>query len=248
MLSVVAGRNGGGAYGDGTVVLLLLCFFFLCFCFFSVSSSISHGAGAVANDGKDGDSLLLAALLPTAKREAGEWLGWWSTFLLLLCVFFFCALFSSVSVFQCFLFSPLLSAFLSVTALLSFSKILPLFLFSLPLLFISRKRRCPLLCPIVVQGGNGLPYLCRVRWSAVFARHGVPLFYCHVGRVWLCGCWQGMVVCKWKGEKVSGKNIFKNLFLPCLCMRREEEAASCKFFFFKKMKSNKIWECPKNEL
>jgi hypothetical protein len=24
-----------------------------------------------------------------------------------------------------------------------------------------------LLCPIVVQGENGLPYLCRVRWSAV---------------------------------------------------------------------------------
>jgi len=32
----------------------------------------------------------------------------------------------------------------------------------------------PLLCPIVVQGGNGLPYLCRVRWLAVFAGHGVP--------------------------------------------------------------------------
>jgi len=27
----------------------------------------------------------------------------------------------------------------------------------------------------------------------VFAGHGVPLFYCHVGRVWLCGYgfWQG---------------------------------------------------------
>jgi len=36
------------------------------------------------------------------------------------------------------------------------------------LLFISRKRgRPPLLCPIMVQGGSGLPYLCRVRWSAV---------------------------------------------------------------------------------
>jgi len=45
----------------------------------------------------------------------------------------------------------------------------PVFLFfspslvSLPL-FISRKRgSSPLLCPIVVQGGTGLPYLCRVR-------------------------------------------------------------------------------------
>jgi len=186
VLSVVAGRNGGGAYGDGTVVLLLLCFFFLCFCFFSVSSSISHGAGAVANDGKDGDSLLLAALLPTAKREAGEWLGWWSTFLLLLCVFFFCALFSSVSVFQCFLFSPLLSAFLSVTALLSFSKILPLFLFSLPLLFISRKRRCP---PTLSHRGAG------------GKRAALPLQGKVVGRVCTAWCpslllsrWQGMVV------------------------------------------------------
>jgi len=88
---------------------------------------------------------------------------------------------------------------LSVTTLLSFSKILPplvflsfsknrppsCFLFSqnfsphlilLPLLFISRKRRCPpLLCPIVVQGGNGLPYLCG----------------CLQGKV--SGCLQGMV-------------------------------------------------------
>jgi hypothetical protein len=53
----------------------------------------------------------------------------------------------------------------------------------------------------------------------------------------------GRVLCKWKGEKVSGKNIFKNLLLPCLCMRREEEAAQCRskrhravFFFLKKRK------------
>jgi len=78
----------------------------------------------------------------------------------------------------------------------------------------------------------------------VFAGHGVPLFYCHVGRVWLCGYgfWQGFM--KWKGEKVSGKNIFKNLFLPCLCMRREEEAAPCRskrhhaVFFLKNRKKN----------
>jgi len=56
----------------------------------------------------------------------------------------------------------------------------------------------------------------------------------------------GRVLCKWKGEKVSGKNIFKNLLLPCLCMRREEEAARCRskrhragFFFLKKRKEEK---------
>ena len=73
----------------------------------------------------------------------------------------------------CFLFS---SKILPPGSFLSFSKKhRPSLSYSSLLLFISRKRRCPpLLCPIVVQGGNGLPYLCRVRWPAVFAGHGVP--------------------------------------------------------------------------
>jgi hypothetical protein len=54
----------------------------------------------------------------------------------------------------------------------SFSTFPPLSLFSsLLLLFISRRRgSSPLLYPIVVQGGAGLPYLCRVRWPPV-CRH-----------------------------------------------------------------------------
>ena len=56
---------------------------------------------------------------------------------------------------------------------LSQKSILPLFV-SLPL-FISRKRgSSPLLCPIVVQGGAGLPYLCRVRWPPV-CKHGASV-------------------------------------------------------------------------
>ena len=48
----------------------------------------------------------------------------------------------------------------------------------------------PLLCPIVVQGGPGLPYLCRVRWPAIYMA-GCPF----LGRVWLCGYefWQGFM-------------------------------------------------------
>ena len=55
----------------------------------------------------------------------------------------------------------------------------------------------------------------------------------------------GRVLCKWEGEKVSGKKIFKNTLLPCLCICRGEEAAQCRskqhravFFFFKKRKKN----------
>jgi hypothetical protein len=38
---------------------------------------------------------------------------------------------------------------------------------SLPSIYKQEKKEPPLLCPIVVQGGNGLPYLCKVRWPAV---------------------------------------------------------------------------------
>jgi hypothetical protein len=57
----------------------------------------------------------------------------------------------------------------------------------------------------------------------------------------------GRVLCKWEGEKVSGKKIFKNPLLPCLCICRGEEAAPCRskkhravclFFFLKKRKMN----------
>jgi len=77
----------------------------------------------------------------------------------------------SLSLFFFFFFGPppLFSAVFS-----SSKNFCPPTLFvSLPL-FISRKRgSSPLLCPIVVQGGAGLPYLCRVRWPA-FAGHGAP--------------------------------------------------------------------------
>jgi hypothetical protein len=43
----------------------------------------------------------------------------------------------------------------------------PLSSFSFPSIYKQEKREAPLLCPIMVQGGSGLPYLCRVRWSAV---------------------------------------------------------------------------------
>jgi len=73
----------------------------------------------------------------------------------------------------CFLFSSkilpprFVPLFLKKTSSLSF-------LFFPPSLYKQEEKVSPLLCPIVVQGGNGLPYLCRVRWPAVFAGHGVP--------------------------------------------------------------------------
>jgi hypothetical protein len=49
----------------------------------------------------------------------------------------------------------------------------------------------------------------------------------------------GRVLCKWKGEKVSGKNILKNLLLPCLLHAQGRRSctvpfktAPCRFFFF----------------
>jgi len=64
-------------------------------------------------------------------------------------------------------FSLLSSCFPLCHCLLSFSKNFapPLRLSSS--IYKQEKKEPPLLCPIVVQGGNGLPYLCRVRWPAV---------------------------------------------------------------------------------
>jgi hypothetical protein len=149
-------------------------------------------------------------------------------------VFFFCALFSSVSVFQCFLFSPLLSAFLSVTALLSFSKILPLFLFSLPLLFISRKRRCP---PTLSHRGAG------------GKRAALPLQGKVVGRVCTAWCpslllsrWQGMVV--WvlagygcvqvEGRESEREKHFQKSFSSLPLHAQGRRSCIVQVFFFKK--------------
>jgi len=64
----------------------------------------------------------------------------------------------------------------------------------------------------------------------------------------------GRVLCKWEGEKVSGKKIFKNTLLPCLCICRGEEAAQCRskqhravcfFFFFVEEKENEFGSDPK---
>ena len=160
--------------------------------------------------------------------------------------FFFCALFSSVSVFQCFLFSPLLSAFLSVTALLSFSKILPLFLFSLPLLFISRKRRCP---PTLSHRGAG------------GKRAALPLQGKVVGRVCTAWCpslllsrWQGMVVWVLAGygcvqvegrESEREKHFQKIFFFPdfaCAGKKKLHSAVQNStvqvFFFFEEKKKS----------
>ena len=62
----------------------------------------------------------------------------------------------------------------------------------------------------------------------------------------------GRVLCKWEGEKVSGKKIFKNTLLPCLCICRGEEATQCRskqhravcFFFFEE-KENEFGSDPK---
>jgi hypothetical protein len=63
----------------------------------------------------------------------------------------------------------------------------------------------------------------------------------------------GRVLCKWEGEKVSGKKIFKNPLLPCLCICRGEEAAPCRskkhravcLFFFFEEKENEFGSDPK---
>ena len=161
---------------------------------------------------------------------------------------------------------PLFSILPSFSVFRSFSSVLPELppfeyvvcfssspKFFLPPIYKQEEKVPPLLCPIVVQG----------------ERAALPLQGKVAGRVCRAWCpslllsrWQGMVVwvlagygcvgmgfgrvlCKWKREKVSGKNIFKNLLLPCHCMRREEEAAQCRskrhravfcFFFLKKRK------------
>jgi hypothetical protein len=74
-------------------------------------------------------------------------------------------------------------------SLFFFSSSAPPFLFS-PTSIYKQKERTPLLCPIVVRGGAGLPYLCRVRWLVVY-RAWCPF----LGRVWLggYGFWQGFM-------------------------------------------------------
>ena len=93
----------------------------------------------------------------------------------------------SVSV-TLFLSQTILCLSLSVS-LFFFSSSAPPFLFS-PTSIYKQKERTPLLCPIVVRGGAGLPYLCRVRCLVVY-RAWCPF----LGRVWLggYGFWQGFM-------------------------------------------------------
>jgi len=113
--------------------LLLLPLFYV---FFSVSSSISHGAGTVTNDGEDGGSCCWRRCFQR-RRKRDRRTAWTVVDISSSSLRFFpCALFSSVSVFQCFFFFSLLSASLSVTTLLSFSKILPPLFWFPPLWFL----------------------------------------------------------------------------------------------------------------
>ena len=111
-------------------------------------------------------------------------------------------------------------------------------LVSTPLVFIGKRRESPhcLVLSCMAQEGNRvtLPLQGKV---AGCLQGMVPL------------SWQGMVVwvwvlagflCKWEEEKVSGKKIFKNPLLPCLCICKGEELhsavqkapGSLVFFFF----------------
>ena len=104
---------------------------------------------------------------------------------------------SSSSLLSLLLLSVSVTLFLSKQFFVSLSRFLffffsssaPPFLFSTTSIY-KQKERTPLLCPIVVRGGAGLPYLCRVRWLAVY-KAWCPF----LGRVWLggYGFWQGFM-------------------------------------------------------
>jgi len=132
--------------------------------------------------------LTLEVLLSTTGRNGGNWRWcWWllcgkqtvvlSPFLYVssfppLCLpLLFSSFFASVSLFfpLCFPLSSFFVFFVLSNRPVHPSKIFspPPLVRSPPLLFISRRRGSPLLCPIMVQGGAGLPYLCRLRWLPV---------------------------------------------------------------------------------
>ena len=133
---------------------------------------------------------------------------------LLCCSSFFSVVFPFSPLFSvlplCFLFFP------------PSPKFCPPHLVSSPLVFIGKRRESPhCLVPSWRRRETRLPYLCRVRWSAV-CRAWCPF----LGRVWLCGYGFGKVLCKWEGEKVSGKKILKAFFSPVSAFAGEKNIHS----------------------
>jgi len=64
--------GGGGRRWFFFFSHLLRCFFFLCFCFFSVSSSVSHGAGPLSMTGRTVATVCGGAASNDEEREARE--------------------------------------------------------------------------------------------------------------------------------------------------------------------------------